>query len=120
VGGSESPIELVWGIGVVNWQKDGRLVDRPLVERRVDIELDDKRGGLIRIRPTAADALFDLKPYEELGCANLLSLADLMRREIQRAGETIERRPIAPLEQKSAIPKETTSSTSTRHAARVG
>lgn len=87
VGGSESPIELLWGIGVVNWQKDDRLVDRPLFERRVDIELDDKRGGLIRIRPTGADALFDLKPYEELGCANLLSLADLMRREIQRAGE---------------------------------
>jgi hypothetical protein len=87
VGGSESPIELMWGIGVVNWQKDGRLVDRPLVERRVDIELDDKRGGIIRVRPTGADALFDLKPYEELGCANLLSLADLMRREIQQAGE---------------------------------
>ena len=87
VGGTESPIELTWGIGVVNWQKDGRLIDRPLFERRVDIELDDKRGGLIRIRPTAADALFDLKPYEELGCANLLSLADLIRREIQRAGE---------------------------------
>ena len=45
VGGTESPIELMWGIGVVNWQKDGRIVDRPLLERRVDIELDDKRGG---------------------------------------------------------------------------
>jgi very-short-patch-repair endonuclease len=87
VGGSESPIEVMWGIGVVNWQKEGRVVDRPLIERRVDIELDDKRGGLIRVRPTGADALFDLKPYEELGCGNLLSLADLMRREIQRAGE---------------------------------
>jgi hypothetical protein len=27
VGGIESPIEVMWGIGVVNWQKDGRLVD---------------------------------------------------------------------------------------------
>ena len=67
VGGSESPIELIWGVGVVNWQKDGRIIDRPLLERRVDIELDDARGGLIRIRPTSADAGFDLKPYEELG-----------------------------------------------------
>jgi very-short-patch-repair endonuclease len=88
VGGNESPIELMWGIGVVNWQKDGRLVDRPLLERRIDIELDDKRGGLIRVRPTGGDALFDLKPYEELGCTSLPSLADLIRREIQRAGET--------------------------------
>jgi hypothetical protein len=87
VGGAESPIELMWGIGVVNWQKDGRLLDRPLLERRVDVELDDKQGGLIRVRPTGAEALFDLKPYEELGCANLLSLADLIRRDILRAGE---------------------------------
>ena len=28
VGGTESPIELMWGIGVINWQKDGRVVDR--------------------------------------------------------------------------------------------
>jgi hypothetical protein len=87
VGGADSPIEVIWGIGVVHWQKEGRVIDRPLLERRVDIELDDKRGGIIRIRPTPADATFDLKPYEELGCANLPSLADLMRREIQRAGE---------------------------------
>jgi hypothetical protein len=53
VGGSESPIEVMWGIGVVNWQKEGKVVDHPLVERRVDIELDDKRGGLIRIRRPA-------------------------------------------------------------------
>jgi hypothetical protein len=88
VGGTESPIELMWGIGVVHWQNDGRLLDRPLLERRVDIELDDKRGGLIRVRPTSADALFDLKPYEELGCTGLPSLADMVRREIQRAGES--------------------------------
>jgi very-short-patch-repair endonuclease len=96
VGGSESPIELMWGIGVVNWQKDGRIVDRPLLERRVDIELDDKRGGLIRIRPTGADALFDLKPYEELGCTGLPIVADLIRREIQRAGESEGISPFAP------------------------
>jgi len=87
VGGSESPIELMWGIGVVHWQKDGKIVDRPLLERRVDIELDEKRGGLIRVRPTSADALFDLKPYEELACVGLPGLADLIRREIQRASE---------------------------------
>jgi superfamily I DNA and/or RNA helicase/very-short-patch-repair endonuclease len=88
VGGAESPIELMWGIGVVHWQKDGRIVDRPLLERRVEIELDDNRGGLIRVRPTGADALFDLKPYEELGSTNLPSLADLIRRELLRAAES--------------------------------
>ena len=87
VGAAESSIELIWGIGVVNWQKDGKVLDRPLLERRVEIELDDAHSGLIRIRPTRADPLFDLKPYEELGCSNLASLSDLIRREIQRSAE---------------------------------
>lgn len=58
-----------------------------MLERRVEIELDDGRAGLIRVRPTAADALFDLKLYEELGSTNLVTLADLIRWEIQRAAE---------------------------------
>ena len=87
VGAAESSIELMWGIGSTNWQKDGKLLDRPLLERRVEIELDDARGGLIRVRPTAADPLFDLKPYEELGCSGLASLSDLIRREIKIASE---------------------------------
>jgi hypothetical protein len=87
VGAAESPIELIWGIGIVHWQKDGIVVDRPLLERRVEIELDDRRGGLLRIRPTSAEVRFDLKPYEQLGCAGLASLSNLIRREIQRIGE---------------------------------
>ena len=87
VGAAESSIELMWGIGSTNWQKHSKLLDRPLIERRVEIELDDARGGLIRIRPTAADPLFDLKPYEELGCSGLASFTDLIRREIKIASE---------------------------------
>ena len=86
-GGNESSIELVWGIGVVRWQKEGRLIDRPLLEVRVDLELDDARGGLIRVRPTTAEPSFDLKPYEELGCNGLAQLSDLIRRELRRVGE---------------------------------
>jgi hypothetical protein len=56
--GAESPIELVWGVGVVKWEKDGRVIDRPLLERRVDLELD-----------------------------GLPSLSDLIRREVQRAAD---------------------------------
>jgi len=88
VGGSDRTIELIWGVGRVNWEKDGRSIDRPLIERRVEVELDDALGGLIRIRPTSAEAMFDLKPYEEMGCAGLPNLSDLIRREIRLAAET--------------------------------
>jgi hypothetical protein len=87
VGAAESSIELMWGIGSTNWQKGSKLLDRPLIERRVEIDLDDTRGGLIRVRPTSADPLFDPKPYEELGCSGLASVTDLIRREIKIASE---------------------------------
>jgi very-short-patch-repair endonuclease len=87
IGGSESPIEVVWGVGVVQWEKEGWVIDRPLLERGVDLELDDARGGRLRIRPTSAEAVYDLKPYEEFGCAGLPSLSDLIRREIRRAAD---------------------------------
>ena len=89
VGGYESPIELIWGIGLVHWQKDGQVVNRPLLEIRTDLELDDARGGLIRVRPTGGDPTFDLKPYEELGCevVRLGELSDLIRRELKESGQ---------------------------------
>jgi very-short-patch-repair endonuclease len=51
------------------------------------VELDDSRGGLIRVRPTSSDPIFDLKPYEELGCNGLPALSDLIRRELARIAE---------------------------------
>lgn len=89
VGGYESPIELIWGIGLVHWQKDGQVVNRPLLEIRTDLELDDVRGGLIRVRPTGGDPTFDLKPYEELGCevVRLGELSDLIRRALKEYGQ---------------------------------
>ncbi len=82
----DSAIELVWGMGLVRWQKNGHTIDRPLLERRMDIECDEATGAL-RLRPTAANATFDLRPYEELGCPKLTTLATLIRREIQRAAK---------------------------------
>jgi very-short-patch-repair endonuclease len=98
VGGYESPIELIWGIGLVHWQKDGRVVDRPLLEIRADLELDDTSGGLIRIRPTGGEPTFDLKPFEELGCEGegLGELPDLIRRELKKSGEANGLSPFAP------------------------
>ncbi|WP_131194912.1 AAA domain-containing protein [Lichenihabitans psoromatis] len=84
VSGSEAAIEIVWGIGTVHWHHAGRRVERPFIERRVDLELDDAASGLLRVRPTTGDATVDLKPYEDLGCPNLAQLDEVVRREIAR------------------------------------
>lgn len=85
--GGESKIEVMWGVGVVHWEKDGRVIDRPLIEVRVDIEMDDAQAGLIRIRPTTGEPQVDLKPYEELGCIGLPGFSDFVRQAMRRAEE---------------------------------
>ena len=85
IGGPDSAVEAVWGIGPVCWSHGGRIVDRPLIERLVELDLDV--DGTLRIRPRAGEARVDLKPYEELGCPNLGQLEDTIRREIARTAE---------------------------------
>ncbi len=87
ISGGDKSIELIWGIGCTNWRKGTKFLDRPFIERRVDIEIDDTQGGSIRIRPTEADAVVDLKPYEELECDGLHLLSDLVRDAIRRAAD---------------------------------
>jgi hypothetical protein len=69
------------------WKKGAKFLDRPFIERRVDIEIDDAQAGSIRIRPTEGDATVDLKPYEELGCEGLHLLSGLVRDAIRRAAD---------------------------------
>jgi very-short-patch-repair endonuclease len=82
LGGAEQPIEMVWGIGLTRWLKDGFEVDLPLLERLVEIELDESAGGDIRIRPRLALATANLRPYEELKIDGAPLALDAARRAI--------------------------------------
>ena len=85
LGGAESAIEAVWGIGPVHWTSAARPVDRPLIERLVELDLDP--DGTLRVRPRGGDARVDLKPYEDLGCPNLGQLEEAIRHDIARTAE---------------------------------
>ena len=80
--GAEQPIELVWGIGLTRWIKDGYEVDLPLLERLVEIEIDQRAGGEIRIRPRSALATANLRPYEEMKIEGAPLALDAARRAI--------------------------------------
>lgn len=59
------PLRLVWGIGFALWSRDGTILDHPLIEYPVEIELDDK--SRILIRPSAeAESRLHLRPLEEM------------------------------------------------------
>ena len=44
-----TPPEVIWGLGLASWKKDGHVIDMPIVEQSVD--LDVEHGGDIVIFP---------------------------------------------------------------------
>lgn len=84
IGAAEQPIELVWGVGVARWICDGTTIDLPLVERLVEIEIDENAAGTIRVRPRQAPATVNLRPYDELKVDGVITAQDAARRILEK------------------------------------
>jgi hypothetical protein len=69
--------------------KDGAIIDLPLIERLVEIEIDERAAGTIRIRPRQASATVNLRPYDELKIDGVPVAQDAGRRALAAAGEDI-------------------------------
>jgi len=59
-----TPPELVWGIGIARWKVNGSVVDMPILEQPLDVEVED--GGQIVFRPRAIKPKLSLKPFIEI------------------------------------------------------
>ena len=51
MGGGDMAFELVWGISLSRWKFDGNEIDVPLIERLVEIDLDETDGAPSRFAP---------------------------------------------------------------------
>ncbi|ABE37829.1 DNA helicase, putative [Rhodopseudomonas palustris BisB5] len=87
MGGAEQAIELVWGIGLSRWMFEGTLIDLPLIERLVEIEIDESAAGTIRVRPRQAPATVNLRPYDELKIDGVPMAQDAARRALSAVDE---------------------------------
>jgi len=63
-GGAVAPPELVWGIGIATWRTEEAVVDMPVLEQLVDIEVEE--GGAICIVPRSTRIAVTLRPFLEL------------------------------------------------------
>ena len=59
-----TPPELVWGIGNARWRVNGNVVDMPILEQLLDVEVEE--GGEIAFRPRGLKPKLSLKPFIEL------------------------------------------------------
>jgi hypothetical protein len=93
-GASES-VELVWGIGVTRWSKGPAIVDLPILELSVEIEISDDRGADIFVRPRNTPARMDLRAFDKLA-ENQVALAEQASLRALRIIERDEPEGISP------------------------
>ncbi|UFZ07869.1 helicase [Bradyrhizobium ontarionense] len=88
-GGSDRSCEIVWGVGVSRWRRQGHELDLPLLERLVEIEVLENSDSEIRIRPRMVGATVNLAAFEALTSAATLAgdNAERLLETIERGGE---------------------------------
>ena len=101
-GGTES-IELVWGIGLSRWNHAGELIDLPMIECGVEIEIAETGNAEISVRPRSGVARVELRPFEKLAGPRFALAEDAARRCI-RALEGPDSEGISPFRQESFEP----------------
>lgn len=74
----ESPLELVWGVGVGIWNCDGTTVNYPLIARLAEVSLN-KVTAEIEIRPRDIDARVELDWYASVDNSGVGSVEKFAR-----------------------------------------
>lgn len=73
--GSETPIELIWGIGIAVWKPGPTPIKHPLISQPCEILLNPTNFDL-EIRPRDLDARLELDCYADLELAGVKPLED--------------------------------------------
>jgi hypothetical protein len=86
--------EIVWGIGVSRWRRDGNEILLPVLERSVTIEVGE--NSEIRIRPRMVGAIADLRGFQTGRAAGATAAVESSRRILEAIEGDGEVSPFVP------------------------
>ncbi|MDF1738639.1 MAG: AAA domain-containing protein [Verrucomicrobiales bacterium] len=84
---TETPIEIVWGMGMVVWRENGKTVRHPLISQQVEI-LPLEGDMTLRVRATPREPQLELDPFMPLDIVGLAAF-ESEARAILNAGEVV-------------------------------
>lgn len=62
--GDDTPIELVFGVGMARWKVKSERINMPLIEQLIEVELEE--DGTLLIHPRQMQAQFTMRAFHEL------------------------------------------------------
>ncbi len=87
--GAETPVELVWGIGMAVWKKDGgQQVRHPLLVQACEVTLDAKTFEL-QVRPREVEARLEVDCYAQLEVPGVPQLEAYWKANAESAGSRV-------------------------------
>jgi very-short-patch-repair endonuclease len=63
--GAETPVEVVFGVGMALWRTENKTIEHPLIEALVELDIEPTSHA-IHLRPREKDPWICLKPFEDL------------------------------------------------------
>lgn len=90
--GSNEPLEFVWGVGVARWKTQKTVIDHPLIEQLVDLQVNAEDGS-ITVRPRSSEPYLAIKPYFALDNAGVNAVLNFGREFFTQCSEEEEFSP---------------------------
>jgi very-short-patch-repair endonuclease len=87
--GADTPLELVWGIGIALWQHPGgQLIRHPIISQPVEISLDLQSLAL-QVRPRDRAPVLESDPFVALNIAGVVHVESAWRQHLLQAEKTL-------------------------------
>ena len=87
--GADTPLELVWGIGMALWQHpSGQLIRHPIVSQPVEITLDLQSLAL-QVRPRDRHPVLESDPFVALNIAGVVHVESAWRQHLMQSEVTL-------------------------------
>jgi hypothetical protein len=83
--GDDTPIELVFGLGVARWLIDSQRINTPLIEQLAEIELQE--DGSLDVRPRQLPPQLMLKAFHGLGLEGSKAVQRDLSEQLERTGD---------------------------------
>jgi len=82
----------VWGIGVTRWNCEGHTIDHPLLEKFIEIDIDEVDGS-VKIRPRNIEPSLAISPYFALQNPGVDALIRFTKKHLTELSDDVEFSP---------------------------
>lgn len=80
--GSETSLEVIWGLGFALWRENRQTLEHPVIEAPVEVRIEKQTQAIV-VTPRERDPQFYLSPFSEMGLETVKTTQERMRETLE-------------------------------------